>query len=454
MQVIREDLRQALEQGAHVELLTGDYMSTTSAHALRMLLALASEFRTNFSRLFSSGGGDSSSFHAKAYIFMQGDHGVAFVGSSNLSKGALTDGIEWNLRTVSSVQSEEFRAIRQRFEQLLRSPNVHPLTRELVDQYSERVPVPPAPDPRLQALAPHVIQKEALAALSKLRREGARAGLVVMATGLGKTYLSALDFRQLGGKRALFIAHREEILAQAKDAWERFSRIRRWGCSLVTATIMMPMSFLPPFRRFTRRTPGRPLPSHFDYLVIDEIHHAAARTYRKVVGHFVPKFLLGLTATPDRMDGKSILDLCHDNLAYRAGLVRGIEAGLLVPFRYFGVRDSINFEHIPWRGRWPIEELTALASTRERADQSLREYRQHAPPSPRRTLAFCCSVDHPDSWRSTFRSQGIAAASVHSGPSSAPRPRAWNACVVAIWKYFALSISSMRAWTYLISMSS
>ncbi|MEQ9005013.1 MAG: DEAD/DEAH box helicase family protein, partial [Pseudomonadales bacterium] len=353
LRLIREDLRQALERGTHVRLLTGDYMNATSPDALRMLLALESEFPGRFVPSFFLGGGRRS-FHAKAYIFVQGDHGIAFVGSSNLSHGALTDGIEWNLRTVSATQSEEFRAIRQRFERLLGSPDVQPLTKDLVDQYSERAPIPPTPDPRLQPLLPHPIQKEAMAALHNLRQDGARAGLVVMATGLGKTYLSALDFRQLGGKRALFIAHREEILAQAKDAWERIFPDRVLGMMVGDShdpdadVIFASIQTLYRQQHLTRFDPD-----HFDYLVIDEIHHAAARTYRKVAGHFTPKFLLGLTATPDRMDGKSILDLCHDNLAYRAGLVRGIEAGLLVPFRYYGVRDSIDFEHIPWKGRWP-----------------------------------------------------------------------------------------------------
>lgn len=421
VKLIREDLRQVLGRGAQVRLLAGDYMNATSPDALRMLLALASEFPDCFFPSFYLGGGHKS-FHAKSYIFVEGDHGIAFVGSSNLSHGALTDGLEWNLRTVPSGENLEFQSIRDRFERLLRSPMVQPLTKELVDRYGERARIPAAPDPRLQPLSPHPIQKEALSALAKLRRDGGRAGLVVMATGLGKTFLSALDFRQLGGSRALFIAHREEILAQAKDAWERVFPEHALGmlvgnsydheADVVFASIQT-LSRTEHLQQFA--------PDHFDYLVIDEIHHAAARTYRKVAGHFAPRFLLGLTATPDRMDGKSILDLCHDNLAYRAGLIRGIEAGLLVPFRYFGVRDSINFENLPWRGRWPIEQLTAHANTRERADQSLREYRRHAPAGPRRTLAFCCSVAHADYMAEYFRSQGISSAAVHSGASSAPR---------------------------------
>ena len=421
LNLIREDLRQAMERGARVRFLTGDYMNTTNHHALRALLSLQSEFPDQFVPYFFAGGGNRS-FHPKAYIFVRGDQGVAFVGSSNLSHTALTSGIEWNLRTVTSTNQEEFDAIRARYEALLTSPYVRLLTREVIDTYSKRAPVPSGPEPRIQAFPPHSIQVEALNALRESREDGAKAGLVVMATGLGKTYLSALDCKNLGAERALFVAHREEILTQARDSWERVFPEKVTGllvgdqyepevdCLFASVQTLSRNSHLEQFPR-----------NHFDYIVIDEIHHGAARTYRKVAGYFEPKFLLGLTATPDRMDGQSILDLCHDNLVYRAGLAQGIDRDLLVPFRYFGIRDEVDFATIPWRGRWPIEELTRHVATRSRAEQTLREYGKHAPSGLRRTLAFCCSIHHADFMADFFREQGISAVAVHSGPHSAPR---------------------------------
>jgi HKD family nuclease len=205
LNLIREDLRQALEKGASVRFLTGDYMNATNHHALRALLSLKSEFPDQFA----------------SYFFVRGREGVAFVGSSNLTAIALTNGIEWNLRTSATANKDEFNDIRNRYEALLASPQVKPLTRALIDEYSQRAPVPSKPEPKIPAPPPHSVQTEALYALQEARKDGARTGLVVMATGLGKTYLSALDFKALDGKRALFIAHREETLTQARDSWER-----------------------------------------------------------------------------------------------------------------------------------------------------------------------------------------------------------------------------------------
>lgn len=416
-------LTDALERGAQVRLLTGDYMNTTSADALRTLLSLQSGFPDQFRPFFFDGGGKTS-FHAKAYIFLHGVDGIAFVGSSNLSRTALTDGIEWNLRAVASDDGLEFTAIRSRFEQLLNSSRMHPLTREIIDRYEQRAKIPSEPDPRPAAPNPHIIQEEALSALRRIREEGARAALVVMATGLGKTFLSALDFQQLEGGRALFIAHREEILTQALESWQRVFPEKNLGLLVGDQREPDADILFASIQTLSRKQHLNSFkPDHFDYIVVDEIHHAAASTYRRVMGYFEPKFLLGLTATPDRMDGASILELCHDNLAYRAGLVRGISAQLLVPFRYFGVRDEIDFTNIPWRGRWSTDDLTRAAATEGRAEQSLREYRKHAPLGKRRTLAFCCSVAHADYMAEFFRQNGIPAAAVHSGPSSASRAK-------------------------------
>lgn len=416
-----EDLRDALDRGVRVRVLTGDYCNTTSPDALRQLLSLETEYPILLSAYLYRGGG-SRSFHAKCYLFLQGDHGIAYVGSSNLSSTALTHGIEWNLRAITSQGGAEFQSIRSRFEHLLRSPFVVPLTREVVDAYAKLARIPEGPEPRSPAPAPHVIQSEALEALRKLRNEEETAGLVVLATGLGKTYLGALDFKQQGGARALFIAHRDEILAQAHDSWERLYPDKVLGFltgEQKDATADVVFASIQTLSR--KRQLETFAPEHFDYIVVDEFHHASAGSYRRVLGYFRPRFLLGLTATPDRMDGASILELCHDNIAYRAGLMRGITSKLLVPFRYYGIKDEVDFENIPWRGRWPVEELTAAVATQGRAEQALREYERHAAVGKRRTVAFCCSVAHADFMAEFFLAHGISAASVHSGPSSAPR---------------------------------
>jgi superfamily II DNA or RNA helicase len=354
---------------------------------------------------------------------MQGGEGIAYVGSSNLSASALQEGIEWNLRLVSSEDREAFETIAARFEALLGHPNVRRLSRPLVDAYALRVPVPPAPEARPQPKRPWPVQERALAALKKTRAAGNHRGLVVMATGLGKTYLAALDFQATGGERALFVAHREEILGQARDAWAPVFPEKQLGLLLgdqrdadaeILFASVQTLSRRPNLFHFRE--------DHFDYIVVDEFHHAAAATYRRILGHFHPRFLLGLTATPDRLDGASLLDLCDGNLVFRCGLIEGIAQRHLVPFHYYGVKDEVDFTPIPWRsGRFDPEELTRALATERRAEQSLREYEKHRGPGAHRTLAFCCTTLHADYMADFFARRGHPAVAVHSGSSSAPR---------------------------------
>ena len=160
-------------------------------------------------------------------------------------------------------------------------------------------------------------------------------------------------------------------------------------------------------------------PTAFDYIVVDEFHHAAAKSYRKLIDYFQPEFLLGLTATPERTDGGDLLALCGENLVYRCDLMEGIKKGLLCPFRYFGVPDEVDYSNIPWRsGRFNEEALTRHLATQKRAWNALEQYRARA---GRRTLAFCCSKVHADFMADFFIEQGVSAAAVHSGPRSSPR---------------------------------
>ncbi len=414
-------LSDALERGVVVRLLTGDYLGITHPHALHRLYRLAAAHPQLQVRLYRCQPGES--FHAKAYVFRRGRHSAAFVGSSNLSRKALTDGIEWNLRTPAN-DSALLLGIQRQFDRLFSAPVAMPLTRDLLDAYQSRVRVPAQPEPAAPRPTPHDIQQQVLERLTATRADGARRGLVVMATGLGKTYLSAFDFERMGGRKALFVAHREEILRQAAESWAEVFPDRSIG--FLTGDEKTPEAHLL-FASVQTLSRARHLrgfdPHAFDYVVIDEFHHAAANSYRKLLAHFVPRFLLGLTATPDRLDGAALLALCDDNLVAQVGLVEGIARSHLVPFHYYGVRDGLDFEVIPWRsGRFDVEALTKAAATRDRAAQALSEYKRRSP-AERRSLIFCCSQRHADFVADYFREHGVQAVAVHSGNTSAPRAR-------------------------------
>jgi superfamily II DNA or RNA helicase/HKD family nuclease len=418
-----EHLRDLLARSGRLRLVTGDYLGLTEPEALAHLLDLEGDRHL---RVREAG---ATSFHPKAYLLHHPDgSGTGYVGSSNLSATALGAGVEWNYRVVSSADRPGFGELCSAFEALFHHPACRPVTTDWIEAYRQRrpalqpapgLPLPLAPEP-VDVPSPHAVQREALAALEATRQAGNAAALVVLATGLGKTWLAAFDSNRDEYQRVLFVAHRDEILGQAL---ETFRRVRP-GANLgrYTGTEKAPeadvlfasvqtLGRLPHLRNFA--------PDAFDYVVVDEFHHAAAATYRRLIGHFKPKFLLGLTATPERSDGGDLLALCGENLAYRCDLADGIRRGLLNPFRYFGVPDDIDYRNIPWRStRFDEEALTAAVATRDRAENILEQHRKHA---GKRTLAFCCSTRHADFMADFFNQNGLRAAAVHSGPGSAPR---------------------------------
>lgn len=423
--LLEPHLEDLLARGGTVRFLTGDYLDATDPYALRRLLDLSQRYPGRIApRIFEAA---RQSFHPKAYIFVSGpETGTAYIGSSNLTQPALTDGIEWNHRLRAHDDPRTFAQIRTAFDRLFAHPSTRPLDAEWIERYERRRrPVQPHRPIDITSEAvtppePNAVQCEALEALDNTRRAGNAAGLVVLGTGMGKTYLAALDSERPEFKRVLFLAHREEILAQAA----RTFRMRRPDARL---------GFFTGTERDTRsdvvfasvQTLGRARhiqsfdPRAFDYIVIDEFHHACAPTYRRIIDHFEPKFLIGLTATPERSDGGDLLALCQENLVYRCDFIEGIRKGLLSPFHYFGVPDEVDYANIPWRSnRFDEEALTLQLATRARAENALEQFRDKG---GYRTLAFCCSQRHAEFMAAFFAEHGLRVAAVHSGPASDPR---------------------------------
>jgi superfamily II DNA or RNA helicase/diadenosine tetraphosphate (Ap4A) HIT family hydrolase len=420
VRMISEHLRDVLDTGGRVRIVTGDYLGVTQPEALLRLLDLQGNIQV---RIFECG---SLSFHPKTYIVVNHQGvGIAFVGSSNLSGSALRGGIEWNFRAIMSSEDNGFLDVANAFETLFRDSRTRPLDAEWVREYRKRRVVAPENrtgivDPPIAIPTPHQYQSEALQALSETRAAGNTAGLVVLATGLGKTWLSAFDSNDLNYSRILFVAHREEILTQAMKTFRAIRPSANLG--LYTGLEKNPDADVI-FASIQTLARERHLlhfdPVYFDYIIVDEFHHAAATTYRRVISYFEPKFLLGLTATPERTDGGDLLSLCGDNLVYRRDVPDGIRLGLLSPFSYYGVPDEVNYENIPWRNsRFDEEELTNQVATNTRAQNALEQLEKHG---GKKTIGFCVSLRHADFMSEFFRKAGLRAVAVHSGQSSAPR---------------------------------
>jgi superfamily II DNA or RNA helicase/HKD family nuclease len=404
---------------ARVRILTSDYLDVTDPEALRLMMLLQEQGA--HVKVYESAG---SSFHLKAYLFAQFDdehglRGTAFIGSSNISRQALQTGLEWNYR-VDYPGDNGFLEARARFEELFANPRSILLTDTWIDQYeARRVPLPRtvAPGSLEQESPPQPtsVQTKALLALSDTRDEGFRSGLVVLATGLGKTWLAAFDAEQCGARRVLFVAHREEILNQAAETFLRIRPRARVGYYVGQTRDVEVDVLCASVQTLSRNTHlERFSPHHFDYIVIDEFHHAAAATYRRLLAYFSPRFLLGLTATPDRSDQSDILSLCDDNLVFTCGLFEGIGSELLVPFHYYGIFDSsVNYAEIPWRsGRFDPEQLSNKLATLARARHALNEWQRR---KQQRTLAFCVSIAHAEFMADQFSKAGIACAAVYAG---------------------------------------
>ena len=413
-------LRDFLARGGRARILVGDYLDVTEPAALRRLNDLSGDLVVRVYEARDRG------FHLKTYIFQTDVEGIAFVGSSNLSAPALTSSIEWNYKVISRQERAGFSEITIGFENIFNSYQAVSANEAWIGRYEARRAPPDwrgagmAEEPPAPMAIPHSIQQQALAALEKTRKEGYSAGLVVLATGLGKTWLSAFDSDRSEFRRVLFVAHREEILNQAIDNFRQVrpnASIGRMDASqrdvnadLLFASVQT-LGRIEHLRTFA--------PNAFDYIVIDEFHHAAAATYRRIIDYFQPRFLLGLTATPERMDGGDLLALCQENLVFEASVPDGVSAGLLCAFQYWGVPDVIDYANIPWRNaRFDPTELTAAVATDARAQNALEQFRKHG---AQRCIAFCCSQRHANFMAEFFNARGVRSVAVHSGNESAPR---------------------------------
>lgn len=438
LRVLHDDIQAALERRARIRLITGDYLDITQASALEMLLDWSSLFPAGFeARVVETENLPTAgrSFHPKSWRFEGPGFGTGFVGSSNLSHSALRTGVEWNLRVERSQEPVAWRQLCDGFESWW--ARARPLDQEWVGAYAKRAraagqPLPKGevePEALGRAPEPHKLQLAALDALANTRASGRTRACVVLATGLGKTLLAAMDvsaWADANGRmpRTLFIAHREELLEQAAATFRRVLRERwpglRLGFCVGEKGSLDGDVVFASVQKLSRPDWLRRLePSSFDFVIVDETHHAAAPSYRTILDRFETAFVLGLTATPERADGGDVLGLFDEHVAYRADLGVGISEGLLAPFAYVGVKDEIDYANLPWRNhRFDPEALSRAAETEARMETLWRAWGEN--PGVR-TLLFCCTVRHAEFATGWLKARGVRVECVHAGPGSFDR---------------------------------
>lgn len=424
VRMLLSELENALKRGAKIRILTGNYLGITQPSALYLIKHKLGE-QVDL-RFYNE---KNRSFHPKSYMFHYKDYSTIYIGSSNISKSALTSGIEWNYRFSSKTDSHNYEKFYNTFLDLFEhhsividddelkrySKNWHrPAVSKDLDRYDLQ---DDETTNNLALFEPRGAQIEALCALENTRAEGAGRALVQAATGVGKTYLAAFDSKDY--ERVLFVAHREEILKQAAQSFKNVRNSDDYGFfdgeSKCTDKSMI-FASVATLGRSEYLNNKYFASDYFNYIVIDEFHHAVNDQYQRIVNYFKPQFLLGLTATPERMDGRNIYEICDYNVPYEISLKEAINKGMLVPFHYYGIFDDTDYSklHIV-RGRYDEKELNETYIGNVHRYELI--YKYYCKYGSRQALGFCCSKEHAREMAREFSSRGIPSVAVFSDAS-------------------------------------
>ncbi|TPQ18422.1 DUF3427 domain-containing protein [Streptomyces sporangiiformans] len=439
LRIIEQSLRAAHERGVPIRVITTTYIGATERRALdRLVQEYNAKVKVNYETR-------TTRLHAKAWLFRRNSgYDTAYVGSSNLSKAALLDGLEWNVRLSSVATPDVLRKFDATFDAYWNDPSFETYDPDTDGtRLQEALAIAggtssiTAADRRISLsgleVRPYPHQRDMLERLEVEREiHDQHRNLLVAATGTGKTVMAALDYKHLRKKhgrdlRLLFVAHRKEILQQSMRTYQDILVDANFGEALYSGEI--PERWTHVFasvQSLNARALDRLDANHFDVIVIDEFHHGTSPTYRKIVEHFRPLELLGLTATPERMDGRNIQDEFFDGrIAAELRLWEALENELLSPFHYFGISDNTDLSAVEWkRGAYDETALSNLLTGNDAWARLIVKAvnEKVVEPGAMRALGFCVSVAHAHFMARYFRAAGLKALAL-SGETRAEERR-------------------------------
>ena len=417
LNLIYEQLKEYTESGKSLRIITTTYMGATDFHAIKKLASLPN---TQIKISYNS---SVDRLHAKSYLFLRntGFH-TAYIGSSNLSEAALTEGLEWNVKITQTDLPHIIKEVRHTFEayweddlfELFVSGRDDERLKNALSGQTESIGIDYSV---LDLIKAHDYQNAILEKL-KLERDifGHYRNLVVAATGTGKTVIAAFDYKNFkeANPKAnfLFIAHREEILKQACRTFRMVLQDENFG-SLWYGGVE-PTSYKHLFASkdlLNNRLDNLDIADdYFDYIIFDEVHHIAANSYRKILNRFKPKVLLGLTATPERMDGEDITLDFDGRISAEIRLDDALNNKLLAPFHYYGITDNVDLTEVKWQGgKYVISELSKVYTMNDyRTGLILRKIEEYLPNYREvRALCFCVDVEHAKNMAAKFQLAGL-----------------------------------------------
>lgn len=426
--MIEDSLKLFAARGGKLKLICTTYTGATEAEAVNDIAKLpGAEVKVSYDTKHTR-------LHAKSYIFKRNSgFNTAYVGSSNLSRTAVTDGREWNMKITSHDQKDVYDKMCVVFNSYWNSDEYERYTVEDYERLRGAIARERGKGDDYTSFMPDIrLYPFQEAILDKLEVErnlfNHNRNLVVAATGTGKTVISAFDYRRWCEKNVgkpntlLFVAHREEILKQSRDCFRVVLRDKTFGSLYVGGRKPDQLSHL--FASIQTLDSKNNIEAFrqdsFDFIIVDEFHHAAADSYQRLLNYFSPKVLLGLTATPERADKKQILKyFSGEKISAEIRLPEAIERELLVPFHYFGVKDNADFNKLKWtRGGYLDSDLEKefvlnLEAAKKRAEMIISSINIYAGnPNDIKCIGFCVSVKHAEFMASFFSSKGLRAISV------------------------------------------
>lgn len=425
IRVLEDALASFLAAGKPLRIITTTYLGATELRPLAWLVEKGARVKVSYDT-------EITRLHAKAWLFhRETGFSTAYVGSSNLSRSALLDGVEWNVRLSAQTNAAVLEKFGATFETYWNDPSFEDYNKErlLLALRTERG-ANDGVDFVFLDVHPYPHQRAILDALEVERvRHGRWKNLVVAATGTGKTIVAALDYKRLRQTlpraRLLFVAHRKEILEQSLRTFRAVLRDGAFGQLFVDGH--RPDEWEHVFasiQSLSKMGADNLDPSHFDVVIVDEFHHAEATTYRALLERLAPRVLLGLTATPERADGQDVLGWFEGRIAADLRLWEALERGLLCPFHYFGVHDDVDLSQLRWsRGGYDRAQLEGVFTGNDARVAKVLEQVQRRVPDHRqmRALGFCVGIEHARYMARRFTEAGIPSLAIHAGSNADER---------------------------------